>query len=116
MSLFRRNKAPVAEVPPPIDPAAIEGVQPIADVEYRHRAKVAGRVRSIRVQPWAGVPTLEVTLLDESGGIGVVFLGRREVPGIHCGTTMVVEGMVADHQGRLAIMNPDYQLLPAYGH
>ena len=84
---------------------------PIASAEWRHRARVAGRVRSVRVQPWAGVPTLECTLVDDTGGISVVFLGRRHVPGIRPGTRMVVEGMVGDHAGRLAILNPDYRLL-----
>jgi hypothetical protein len=87
------------------------GTIPVAEVEWRGRAKVAGRVRSLRVQPWAGVPTLEGTLVDDTGGISVVFLGRRHVAGIRPGTKMVVEGMVGDHAGRLAILNPDYRLL-----
>ena len=87
---------------------------PVAEVEWRSRARVAGRVRSLRVQPWAGVPTLEGTLVDDTGGISVVFLGRRHVPGIRPGTRMVVEGMVGDHAGRLAILNPDYRLLAVH--
>jgi hypothetical protein len=58
------------------------------------------------------VATLEATLVDETGGITVVFLGRREVAGIHCGTRLAVEGMGGAHHGRLAILNPDYQLAP----
>jgi hypothetical protein len=90
------------------------GTVPVAEVEWRSRAKVAGRVRSLRVQPWAGVPTLEGTLVDDTGGISVVFLGRRHVAGIRPGTRMVVEGMVGDHAGRLAILNPDYRLLAVH--
>jgi len=90
------------------------GTISVADVEWRSRARVAGRVRSLRVQPWAGVPTLEGTLVDDTGGISVVFLGRRHVPGIRPGTKMVVEGMVGDHAGRLAILNPDYRLLAVH--
>jgi hypothetical protein len=89
---------------------ADDGVTPIGSVTWRQRTRVRGRVRSIRVQPLAGVPTLECTLYDETGGLSVVFLGRREIPGIHPGTTLVAEGMVSDHQGRLAILNPAYQL------
>ena len=48
--------------------------------------RVTGRVRSVRVQPRAGVPTLECTLVDPTDGIGVVFLGRRRVAGIHPGS------------------------------
>ncbi len=96
-------------------PAAVEGATPIGSVTFRQRARISGRVRSLRVKPLAGVPTLEATVYDESGGIAVVFLGRRDVPGIHCGTTLVADGMVAEHQGRLAILNPDYKLLvPAH--
>jgi hypothetical protein len=87
------------------------GVTPIGSVTWRQRAKVQGRVRSVRVQPLAGIPTLECTVYDETGGMAVVFLGRREIPGIGPGTTLTAEGMVSDHQGRLAILNPDYQLL-----
>jgi hypothetical protein len=67
------------------------------------------------VQPWAEVPTLECTLVDESGGITVVFLGRRRVPGIGLGRRLVVEGMAGAHHGKLAILNPDYELLDASG-
>ena len=87
------------------------GTAPIAEAEWRQRARVAGRVRSVRVQPWAGVPTLECTVVDDSGGISVVFLGRREVAGVSPGRRMVVEGMVGDHNGRIAMLNPEYRLL-----
>ncbi|MCU1460189.1 MAG: nucleic acid binding OB-fold tRNA/helicase-type [Acidimicrobiales bacterium] len=97
------------DVPEAADPSV--GAIPIAEVQWRQRAKVAGRVRSIEVQPWAGVPTLKATLVDGTGGLSVVFLGRREVAGIGPGTRMVAEGMVGDHGGRLAMLNPDYVLL-----
>lgn len=86
-------------------------VIPIAEATWRRRARVAGRVRSVRVQPWGGVPTLECSLYDESGGLVVVFLGRRSVSGIGPGRRMVVEGMVGAHHGLLAVLNPDYELL-----
>ena len=47
------------------------------------------------------------------GGIGVVFLGRRRVPGIGPGTILAVEGMAGAYHDRLAILNPDYELLGA---
>jgi RecJ-like exonuclease len=87
-----------------------DGVTAIASVTWRQRAKVRGRVKAVRVQPLAGVPTLECTVYDETGGLAVVFLGRREIPGIRPGATLTAEGMVSDHQGRLAILNPAYQL------
>jgi hypothetical protein len=92
-------------------PALPEGCVPIASVHVRQRVKVSGRVHSLRVQPWAGQPTLECTLVDHSGRIQIVFLGRRHVAGIEPGAELVVEGMVGEHLGRLVIRNPDYRLL-----
>lgn len=83
----------------------------IAEVEWRHPARVEGRVRSVRVQPRAGVPTLECTLVDETGGLAVVFLGRRRIAGIRPGQHLMVEGMAGAHQGRLALIDPYYEIL-----
>jgi len=85
-------------------------VIPIADVRFRERVKVRGRVRSLRVRPWADSPTLEVVLVDDTGGITVVFLARRSIGGVRPGTVMSVEGMVGAHERRLAILNPEYEL------
>ena len=83
----------------------------IDKVRWRERAHVEGRVRSVRVQPWGGVPSLECTLYDESGGLIVVFLGRRGVAGVRPGRRMAVDGMIGAHNGVLAVINPDYELL-----
>jgi RecG-like helicase len=88
----------------------IDTITPIADVRLRERVRVRGRVRSVRVRPWADSPTLEVVLVDDTGGISVVFLARRRIGGVHPGTIMSVEGMVGSHQRRLAILNPEYEL------
>ena len=89
----------------------MEGATPIGELVYRQRMRFAGRVRSVRVQPWSGVPALECTVVDRSGAVNIVFLGRRSVPGIETGTQLVVEGMVGRHGGRLAVINPLYELL-----
>jgi len=54
---------------------------------------------------------MECTLVDGTGGITVVFLGRRTVAGIRLGTRMIVEGRAGSHHGKLAVLNPDYTLL-----
>jgi hypothetical protein len=63
----------------------------------------------VRVQPWSGVATLECTLVDSTGGIVLVFLGRRDVAGIRPGVHLTAEGMIGEHHGRLAILNPVYE-------
>ncbi|HWC38004.1 MAG TPA: amino acid permease, partial [Acidimicrobiales bacterium] len=90
----------------------VAGTTAISDLEWRQPARVAGRVRSVRIQPWAGTPALECSLVDASGEVlTIVFLGRREVAGIRTGTKLVVDGVVGSHRGRLAMLNPMYELL-----
>ena len=85
---------------------------PIGDVRWRERVVVRGRVRSMRVRPWAGeVGALELTVVDPSGGISAVFLGRTAIGGIHLGTDLEIEGMVGEHGARLTILNPVYRLI-----
>ncbi|MDP1818680.1 MAG: amino acid permease [Acidimicrobiales bacterium] len=92
----------------------IAGLSPICDARWRQRVKIAGRVKSMRVGALRDAPTLELVLADDTGGVSVVFLGRRSVAGIDVGTRMVVEGTVGVHRARLALLNPSYQLLPAH--
>ena len=92
---------------------SLSGVIPIAEVKWREKVKVAGRVKALRVQPWADqVASLELTLADQTGGITVVFLGRRTLGGVELGSHMVVDGMTSEHHRLLTILNPSYQLLP----
>ena len=88
------------------------GTQPIASLHWRTRARVAGRVKTIRVQPLSEVPTIECVVVDDSGeAITFVFLGRRSIAGLRSGTRMVAEGMVGKHKGKLAMINPSYEVL-----
>jgi len=89
-----------------------EGCTPIGEARHRDRVVLGGRVHAVRVQPWSGVATLELTLVDTSGAISVVYLGRRHLPGVGTGTPLVVQGMVGEHHGRLALLNPTYAILP----
>jgi hypothetical protein len=102
-----------AECPPQ---SADAGVPiPINSVRWRNRATLEGRVRSVYVGPVSGSPALEAELYDETGGITLVFLGRRSIPGIEPGARMRVEGMVGEMEGYLAMSNPSYVLLPRDG-
>ena len=105
-------RASLRPKPPRSPRPAIEGVTPIAALQWRQSARIAGRVKTLRVQPWSGVPTLECVLVDNSGeSIVLVFLGRRSIPGITSGTLMAVEASVGKHKGMLAMINPLYELL-----
>jgi len=88
---------------------------PVRDVRWRNRATLEGRIRSVYVGPVSGSPALEAELYDETGGITLVFLGRRSIPGIEPGAKIRVEGMVGETEGYLAMTNPSYRLLPREG-
>jgi len=87
----------------------------IHGVSWRNRAKLEGRIRSVYVGPVSGSPALEAELYDETGGITLIFLGRRAIPGIEPGAKVRVEGMVGETEGYLAMFNPRYVLLPRDG-
>ncbi|MCU1379662.1 MAG: nucleic acid binding OB-fold tRNA/helicase-type [Acidimicrobiales bacterium] len=87
----------------------------IAQVQWRQRVCVEGRIRSMRILPLADVPSLECVLTDGTGSLSVIFHGRREIPGIAVGTRLQVRGTAIDHHGRLAILNPGYTLVARDG-
>jgi amino acid transporter len=83
----------------------------IGNVTWRKRALVVGRVTAIRVAPQNSAPVLEVEIWDETGGVTLQFLGRRELMGLKVGATLQAEGMVGDEDGALKILNPAYQII-----
>ncbi len=84
---------------------------PISGVQARHRVKVAGRVKSVRVQPRAGTSNLECVLSDGTGGLLLVFQGRPKIAGIEPGARLVAEGMVGSWGRRPAMLNPSFELV-----
>lgn len=89
----------------------VPGTSPIGEVRHRDRAKVAGKLKTVRVQSWSGVPAFECTVVDGSGALTLVFLGRRAVAGLNPGTKLIAEGAIGSYKGRLAMLNPAYELL-----
>jgi hypothetical protein len=87
-------------------PGEAPGTTPIAALQPRQRARVTGRVRSVRVQAGAGVPSIECTIADSTGQLMLIFQGRRRVPGIEPGARITVEGMVGERGRRVAMINP----------
>jgi amino acid transporter len=88
-----------------------ENITPIGNIVWRKRAHIQGRVTSIRTAPSGAAPVINVEIWDETGGVTLQFLGRREIRGLDIGTELRAEGMVADNEGKLNILNPSYELL-----
>ena len=88
-----------------------ENVVKIGEIQWRKRAQVQGRVTSIKTAPRGSAPTLQVEIWDETGGVSLQFLGRREIAGLEVGSQMRAEGMVGEDGGSMVILNPSYELL-----
>ena len=100
----------VAQSAEPISHYA-ENMTPIGNITWRKRAHIQGRVTAIRTAPSGSAPVINVEVWDETGGVTLQFLGRREIRGLDIGIELRAEGMVADNEGKMTILNPSYELL-----
>jgi len=82
----------------------------IADCGDREMADVAGTLRTVTLRPRGTSLTMEADLWDGSGSITLVWLGRRDIPGIRPGRRIVVHGRLTRIKGELTIYNPVYEL------
>ena len=86
---------------------------PIQNSEDRQRVQLTGTVSTVTITPRGGHPALEVELRDGSGAVTLVWLGRRQIPGIDPGRTLKVWGRISCHEGTRLIYNPRYELMEA---
>jgi len=95
--------------------AAAMGGTPCAMLSGRRHASVSGTLRTVTLQPRAGVPALQAELFDGTGTLTVIWLGRREIPGIVPGQAVRVEGFIGCDDGTKTVYNPRYEIVPAAG-
>lgn len=105
--------APRTSAPINLEPVShyTENITSIGAIQWRKRARVQGRVTSIKTAPRGAAPTLQVEIWDETGGVSLQFLGRRDIAGLEVGSQMRAEGMVGEEEGSMVILNPSYELL-----
>ncbi len=84
---------------------------PMVTAKLRERIWVAGRILALRGKTEQDASNLECEITDGTGSLLLVFQGRRRIPGIAVGARLVAEGMVGSWSRRLAILNPDYELV-----
>ena len=89
------------------------GATPICDLANRQKARVCGTVRSVTLRPRADVPALVVEIYDGSKLLNLVWLGRREISGIHAGVQLRATGRVSYYRGIPTIFNPFYEIVPS---
>jgi RecG-like helicase len=88
-----------------------QGAVPIQTCEDRQQVALTGTVATVTINPRGGHPALEVELRDGSGAVTLLWLGRRQIPGIDPGRTIKVWGRISCHDGRRLMYNPRYELL-----
>ncbi|HEY9410324.1 MAG TPA: OB-fold nucleic acid binding domain-containing protein [Jiangellaceae bacterium] len=94
-----------------LERAHTAGCVPVAEADERSRVRVRGTLRTVTLQPRAGMPALEADLFDGSGSVSLIWLGRRRITGITCGRRLVATGRISTLEGRRVMFNPRYELL-----
>jgi hypothetical protein len=111
MTLFQKLR-PVTNATEEVEHDPIAGCVDIADAPMRIPTSVHGVIRSIRIQPQAGVATVQARIDDGSGELIITFLGRRRVGGIEIGRSLVASGVIGNGLLGRQMLNPVYRLLP----
>lgn len=83
---------------------------PIGKVKMRAIETTGGRISYIEVSPRDAPARLIMRVVDESGAIDCVFLGRRFIAGLEPGAIVGIEGRVAPGADVPVIFNPRYEL------
>lgn len=95
----------------------LEGVTPIIDVQARQRARSAGVIQNIRIDPREGSGSIEATIIDGTGDMVVKWLGRSSMQGVQLGMGLIVEGVAGiGTDGHVQFLNPEYDLVPGPEH
>lgn len=92
--------------------SAVPEAVPIAHVPLRRRVKVAGVVKRITVRAVEGFESLETLITDGTGELAVIWMGRRQIPGLILGTRVVVEGVVGETRAGRRMVNPSFEFAP----
>ncbi|NYI41267.1 OB-fold nucleic acid binding domain-containing protein [Demequina lutea] len=83
---------------------------PIGQVKTRAVETTGGRISYIEVSPHDAPARLTMRVVDPSGAIDCIFLGRRLIAGLEPGATVGVEGRVAPGDDVQVMFNPRYEL------
>jgi hypothetical protein len=89
--------------------------QDIRECGEREVVSVAGTLRAVTLRPRGASLTMEAELWDGTGQVNLIWLGRRDIPGIEAGRRIVVRGRLATVKGERAIYNPSYELQATEG-
>ena len=106
--LFRRKAAP-ATTPVAV---TLPECTPIADAPRRQRINVCGKVMRMQSRPAQALPTVVISVADETGTATATFTGRRTIGGLELGRKVILTGVGVDTGSLLTFVNPEFTLLP----
>lgn len=92
------------------DKARASGAARACECHCGEEVTILGRLRSVEMCPRDAVATLEAELFDGTEGVTLVWFGRRRIPGIEPGRTVMACGRMAERDGRKVLYNPYYEL------
>jgi hypothetical protein len=104
MGIFRKPAATEQIAEP--EPEATS----MAQIAVRQPVTVRGTVTRIRSVPRTGLPSLAVTVEDESGRVTAIWSGRRAIGGISLGRHLDLSGIAVQGASGLEFHNPVYTL------
>ncbi|MEZ5085126.1 MAG: OB-fold nucleic acid binding domain-containing protein [Tessaracoccus sp.] len=85
------------------------GATPLAQCDRRQRVTVRGTITSVTSGDKHG--WLSAELSDGTGSVQLIWMGRSALDCVLPGRTVKATGCVAELEGRLAIYNPDFEVL-----
>lgn len=85
------------------------GAMSLADCRPRQRVIVRGTIASVTSGDTHGWMTAEVN--DGTGTVQLIWMGRSEINCVLPGRSIKAAGCVAERDGRLAIYNPEFEML-----
>jgi len=91
--------------------AAPAAVTPIGSLRGPGKATVEGRVFTLAIRPVEQNSVLAAEVSDETGSITALFYGRKQIPGVDCGSRVRLHGTVGIREARPVMINPSYELL-----
>lgn len=101
----------VRRVPEPHPVASpTHDAQPVASCQDRQKVRVTGTITSVERELGEGSPAVVAELDDGSGRMRVIWMGRREIPGIEPGTKLTVSGRIVADGDHRVMFNPGYEL------
>lgn len=93
-----------------VETSQASGATRACDCTRGEEVTMFGRLRSVEACPKSANASVQAEFFDGTDPVTLVWIGRRRIPGIEPGKTLMVRGRVGDRDGQKVIFNPYYEL------